>query len=277
MMVVLVAAILAGIVFAADRADGTEGIGGVLRFREDGPGVTRTGLVILAGFAASTALLAGSWVDAGGQRRLPLANVVLVRLVLLLAVAFMFMFPDLSQFEAKSLTWQAIMYPTLGLAVPGTWLLRGRRPAYPLMWDVCLVFMLTVDIVSNDLHWYGTWAHWDDVVHFVNSVPIMVVVGTVFLVVARRGRIARGMGSALWFAFLVYLALHNAWEIEEHLVDRFLGTNLQPGGMEEATENNLVGGAGAVLGIDLLWYWQRRGWLDERVVAPLDRFVAGRA
>ncbi len=62
--------------------------------------------------------------------------------------------------------------------------------------------------------------------------------------------------------------------MEEFSADRFLGTNLQPGGMEEATRNNIAGIAGALIGIACMAWWRHLQLLNSALVVPLDRFWA---
>ena len=198
---------------------------------------------------------------------------VAAKATLLIAVAFMFAFPDLSQFENKSLTLRAVFYPLLALAPYAANRLRGANGRFPVVLDLCLSFAMAFDIVSNDLHWYGRWTHWDDFVHFVNSVPLMVLIIAPLLALERRGTIRLGFWGAAVFALMIYTSAHAVWEMYEFSMDRFTGTELQPGGMEEATRNNVAGLVGSFAAVALLWWWQRLRALDEMVVEPLDSYL----
>ncbi len=265
----------AAVVIAAQADGDKKGIGGVLRFREDGNGITVYGGVLLALFIAVTATLVGTLVAAGRDRSLLISGWALAKVLLLLSVVFMFAFPDLSQFEGKSLTYRAVLYPTLGYLPMALYAWRGRPGPFPFVLDFCLTFALTFDIVSNDLHWYGTWLHWDDTVHFFNTFPIMILVTAVFLSLEHVGRIRLGFWGCFFFAFCVYALVHSLWEMEEFALDRFLGTNLQPGGMEEATRNNIAGLVASMLTAAILLWWRRLGELEARVSAPFGEY-AGR-
>lgn len=73
-------------------------------------------------------------------------------------------------------------------------------------------------------------------------------------------------------ALAAFTAVHALWEMWEHLMDRFLHTRLQPGGMTEATENNLASLAGVVVAISLI-----RLWLEpfrSALVGPLAAYFA---
>lgn len=268
------AAVLAGI-FAASAAGagGDSGLGGVLRFREDGTGVAVLGLVVMACFAV--ALTCGALATGGRDALLTEMADVAVKLTLLVAVAFMFAFPDLSQFEHKSLTLRAVFYPLLALAPYALYRLRNTRGPYPTLLDLCLSFALTFDIVSNDLHWYGRWKHWDDFVHFVNSMPFMVLIVAMLMLLERRGALRLRFWGAALVGFSVYTSAHALWEMYEFSMDRFTGTELQPGGTEEATRNNVAGLTGSVLAIALLWWWHRVGALRDEVVEPLAQNIPG--
>jgi hypothetical protein len=143
-----------------------------------------------------------------------------------------------------------------------------------LLFDLCLTFALTFDIVSNDLHWYGTWLHWDDNVHFWNSLPIMVVIVGALLALESAGRVRLGFWGAIIFAFCIYALIHSLWEMEEYALDRYAGTNLQPGGMEEATRNNMSSLLAALLTTGVFLWWRRLGALESELAAPLSEFVA---
>lgn len=219
-----------------------------------------------------TTLTLGVFADPARGGVLTLGAAVLLRIALVLAVVFMFAFPFLPQLEGKSMTLRAVIYPILTAAIPVAYWYRGHRGPYPGVIDVAWTFTFTLDIVSNDLHWYGSWPWWDDWIHLVNAIPYTAVVVTVTLALERAGLLRVGFRGAVVIAFLVNLAGHAAWEMWEHHMDRFFGTELQPGGMVEASSNMLWALAGGVIGLALLAWWRRRGAL-ESVIAPLARLV----
>jgi hypothetical protein len=199
------------------------------------------------------------------------ANVVL-KLALLPAVAVMLVFPDLPQFEGKSLTLRAILYPIFAIAPYAVYRLKRMHGPYPTVVDLCWTWIFTLDIVSNDLNWYNAYTWWDDLIHFVNALPYMAVLTAALLALEERGVIRLGFWGAMLVAFSAFTAFHAVWEMWEHLMDRFLQTQLQPGGMAEATENNLAGMAGGLLAIVVL----RRlaGAFHRRAILPLAAYVA---
>jgi len=271
MALVLFAQIAAVVAAAIDG--GKHGIGGVLRFREDGGGVEVYGEVLLALSIVVLTLLVGALCTAGANRRLAIVASLAAKLLILLAVGFMFAFPHLSQFESKSLTYRAILYPTLAFAILIGYLARGRRGPFPIIFDLCLTFAVSFDIVSNDLHWYGTWEHWDDIVHFWNTIPIMVLIFAGLLAMEYSGRIRLGFWGCFIFAFCIYALIHTLWEMEEFGLDRFAGTNLQPGGMEEASRNNLAGLVAGLLSAALFLWWRRITALESQLAAPLADYM----
>jgi hypothetical protein len=274
LVVAAAAALLAGLsAGAAAGAGGEHGLAGLLGFREDGNDVGALGLVVMGWFFAGVALTCGSLAGAGRERTLTAVGNASIKVTLLIAVIFMFAFPDLSQFENKSLTLRAVFYPLLALAPYALYRVRGAAGRFPTVLDLCLSFALTFDIVSNDLHWYGRWTHWDDFIHFVNSVPLMVLIVAPLLLLERRGIIRLGFWGAVLFALTIYTSLHAVWEMYEFFMDRFAGTELQPGGMEEATRNNVAGLAGSFLGVMLLWWWQRIGSLEDALARPLEAYL----
>ena len=267
------AILLCAVFVAAER--GVPRLGFLLWFRHEGRGVDAEGVALLVVFAAATTLMIGAFASAGGAAAFALLANTAMKLALLAAVAFMLAHPDLPQFENKSLTLRAVFYPLLALSVPFLYWLRGAPGRYPALLDLAWSFTLTLDIVSNDLHWYGNWKHWDDVVHFVNSIPLAALIIVFLLALERRGRIRLGFWGASAVGLAVYAALHNQWEINEFLMDRFAGTELQPGGMAEATRNNLWSLAGSVAAICPLLYFKREGTFDRALVEPLVALTFG--
>jgi hypothetical protein len=270
-VVLAMGAVLAA-VFVASDAD-LDRLGFLLWFRHEGRGVGGDGLAVLALFAAAIALTCGALADGGRDRRLALAANAAVKASLLAGVAFMFAHPDLPQLQDKSLPLRAVFYPLLASSIPAIYALRRVRGPYPMTIDVCWSFALAIDIVGNDLHWYGNFRHWDDAVHFINSIPLMVIVTAVLLGLERSGRIRLGFWGAALVALAAYTALHSLWETGEYLMDRYFGTVLQPGGMGEATGNHLWSIAGALAGVALLWYWRRAGRLEGAVVEPAAAYL----
>jgi hypothetical protein len=250
---------------------GSQGVSRLVRFREQGPAVTAAGFLLFALFGTAVALFAGVLATGGRDRVvLRLANLA-AKLSFALAVAFMFLFPHLHQFDGKTMTLRAIIYPVCVAALGVGWLLRRPRGPYPLLVDLAWGFTFTFDIVSNDLRWYGAFgAHdvWADFVHLTNSVPMFLAIACMLLGIERWRDMRVGFWGVLLVALFGFFAAHSAWEMWEFAMDHFAGTGLQPGGMGEASRHNLLGLSGAVLGALLLIAWRRRGTLDAAAVEP---------
>lgn len=266
------AAVCAALAIASERD--APRLGFLMWFRHEGRGVAGEGTLLLAVFAASLALTVGAFAAGGRARWWETAANVAVKVAMAAAVAFMLAFPDLPQFEHKSLTARAIVYPVLAALVPLLYLARRMRGPYPTLVDVCWSLTLTVDIVGNDLHWYGNWKHFDDTVHFLNTLPVMFIIVPAVLVLERRGVVRIGFWGAALFGLMLYTSLHGFWEMSEYLADRYAGTELQPGGMEEATRNNLSSILGSLLAVLLLWWWSLSGFLERSFVGPLTSCVS---
>jgi len=243
---------------------------GFLRwFRHEGRGVATEGTALLALFAVAISLTLGAFAAGGRAAVFAMTANLAVKATLLAAVGFMFAFPDLPQFEHKSLTVRAILYPTLAGLVPALYAVRRMRGPYPILPDLCWSLALTVDVIGNDLHWYGNWRHWDDAVHFLNTLPLMFLIVPGTLVLARRGVVRIGFPGAALFGLMLYTSLHGLWEMSEYLTDRIASTQLQPGGMDEAARNSLSSIAGSLLAFGLLYWWNCSGFLERAFVAPM--------
>jgi hypothetical protein len=262
---------IAGVFVASDA--GVEKLGFLLWFRHEGRGVGADGLALLSVFGLGLSLAFGTLADGGDDRRLAVAADVIVKLSLLAGVAFMFANPDLPQLQNKSLPLRAVFYPLLALAIPATYGVRRPGGPYPVVVDTCWSFALAIDVVGNDLHWYGNFRHWDDVVHCLNAVPLMVAISALLLGIERNGNIKLGFVGIALVALAVFTALHSLWEASEYLMDSAFGTVLQPGGMGEATRNHLWSIAGALGGIALISSWRRAGRLDGALTEPAAAFL----
>ena len=270
--VALVTAIALAAIFVASDAD-VDRLGFLLWFRHEGRGVGADGLAVLALFGLGMAMMCGTLADAGRDRRLAFATNFVVKASLLLGVAFMFMHPHLPQLQNKSLPLRAIFYPLLAFAIPAVYRFRRGGGEYPIVVDACCSFALAIDIVGNDLHWYGNWRHWDDTVHFVNAIPLMIALAALLLGMEANRRIQLGFWGVALVSLSVFTALHSLWECSEYLMDQVFGTVLQPGGMGEATRNHLWSIGGALAGVALLWYWRRAGQLDDALSQPAAAYL----
>jgi hypothetical protein len=249
-------------------------LGFLMWFRHEGRGVAGEGTLLFCLFGVAIALTCGAFASGGHARLFETAANVAMKLTLLAAAAFMIAFPDLPQFENKSLIVRAILYPVLAALIPAAYAIRHVRGRYPTLIDLCWTLALANDIVGNDLHWYGNWRHWDDTVHFLNAVPIMFILFAGVMTVERRGVIRVGIWGGALFALALYTSLHGCWETAEFLMDRYTGTELQPGGMAEATRNNLSSILGSLVAVALLWFWERSGFIERSFVGPLASFTS---
>lgn len=264
-------AVFAALAVASERD--APRLGFLMWFRHEGRGVATQGTALLALFAVALSLTVGAFAAGGHARRWETVANIAVKAALAGAVAFMLAYPGLPQFDDKPLTARAIVYPVLAAVIPLAYAARRMHGPYPTLADVCWTLALTVDIVGNDLHWYGNWKHWDDTVHFLNTLPVLFLIVSGTLVLERRGRVRIGFWGAALFGLTLYTSLHGLWETGEYLSDRYTGTVLQPGGMEEATRNNLSSMLGSLLALALLWWWGRSGFLERSFVAPLASFA----
>jgi hypothetical protein len=197
-----------------------------------------------------------------------------IKIALVVAIVFMFTHPELPQFENKSLTLRAVLYPLFSLMVAAGYYLKGMKGDYPHLLDVLWSFTFTFDIVSNDAHLYGSYENYDDLVHFINAVPFMFGVVGLLLSLERLNKFRLGYWGVILVGFTAFVAFHGVWEIYEHSMDRFLETNLQPGGMVEATDNNFFAIVGALLAVTILYYWQKTRSFEVYLISPISDYLS---
>lgn len=198
---------------------------------------------------------------------------IIVKVVLLLAVAYMFLFPDQPQFEAKSLTLRAVFYPLFSFIIAAFYFFKKLKGPYPHFFDFLWSFTFTLDIVGNDLGLYNSFAKFDDLVHFINAVPYMFVLFAILKGLEEMGKIKLGFKGLVLFALTIHTSLHAIWEMWEYSMDRFFGTVLQPGGMTEATENNLFGILGSFVGVWFLYLLRKSPFLQLNLLSPAQNYL----
>lgn len=137
-----------------------------------------------------------------------------VLLVLLLAHAVVF--PDLPQYSAKGMPYRIALYPISIVLVPVVWWLRSRRryaPArrYPHLIDLCVVLPFLLDTAGNTANLYDRVTWWDDVMHLLTWLPLVVAFG-LMLRYWPNGRLVT-IGLTIGFGAVT----HILWEFAEYL------------------------------------------------------------
>jgi hypothetical protein len=148
------------------------------------------------------------------QKRL----VWLVRIALVVAIAFSVAFPSLPQFAGKGMAFRAPFYLLPMGVVPLIWKLRGKTAPYPYLVDALVVSPFLCDTLGNALNFYNRFDRTDDVLHFLNWV---LLIGGVTLAILRTkvGKLnAWVLGWGIGGLAIIW------WEAAEYLVQE-LGTS----------------------------------------------------
>jgi hypothetical protein len=103
--------------------------------------------------------------------------------------------------------------------------------------------------------------------------PFMFLIVGLLLCLDRLNKLSLGYLGVILVGFTGFVAFHAAWEMYEHSMDRFFGTNLQPGGMMEATDNNFFAIVGALLAIAVLHYWRKADSFEAYLLSPLTGYL----
>ena len=206
------------------------------------------------------------------MRPITLGNIFL-KVILIFAVIYMFVFPDQPQFEGKSLTLRVIFYPLFALMIAIIYFLKKVKGSYPHLTDLLWTFPFAFDIVGNDLNFYNSYTQFDDFVHFVDALPFMFVLFAVLNAFEKLGKIKLGFWGISLFAFFIHGFFHSLWEIWEFSLDKYLGTFLQPGGMTEATGNNLAGFIGSLLAIAFLYFLRKNLFFQKNLLTPTQNLL----
>lgn len=102
------------------------------------------------------------------SRGLGSANVIAKAAAITLAL-YPLSAPDRPQFRSKAMRPRAIVYPLIPLAIPVTWLRRGRPAPYPHAVDLMLSLPLILDAGANAFDVYRRVKDFDLLVHTVNA------------------------------------------------------------------------------------------------------------
>ena len=97
----------------------------------------------------------------------------MVRILLVVAVAFSVAFPGLPQFDGKGMAFRAPFYLLPLAVVPLIWRVRGRREPYPHLVDALVISPFLLDTLGNALNFYDSFSSTDDVLQFVNWVLLV--------------------------------------------------------------------------------------------------------
>jgi len=99
---------------------------------------------------------------------LPSANIA-AKLIAVTLALYPLWVPDLPQFRGKAMRARAFAYSLLPLAIPLTWLRRGRPTPYPHAVDLLLSLPVVLDAGANAFDLYRRVRAFDLAVHGVNA------------------------------------------------------------------------------------------------------------
>jgi glycopeptide antibiotics resistance protein len=103
---------------------------------------------------------------------------VLVKIVLVAAVAYAAGHTEMARFNDKAMGLRAVVYPLAALVIPLAWWLFGRRRiAYPYVIDILVVLPFLSDTLGNLFDLYDSVSWFDDALHFLNWIPWVVAFG----------------------------------------------------------------------------------------------------
>lgn len=122
-------------------------------------------------------------------------------------------FSDLPQYKNKAIATRVILYP---LAAAATWIiyklaLHNKNKTYPYIMDISMTFVVAADLLGNTLDLYNTIWWWDDAMHFLLTIPWVIVFGYFIH--------NKGLSRKVVFGLVVAYGstTHIIWEIFEYL------------------------------------------------------------
>lgn len=147
-----------------------------------------------------------------------------LKVLLVSLLIHLVLFPDLPQYQNKGMAFRLALYPFgafIGFAIYAVvrWR-RGRPVAYPHILDLLATFCITADMLGNTLNLYDSVSWWDDMMHLVNTIPLVLAIG---IAIHMYSRLSRLNVAALTLGFGA--VCHILWEIAEYLT--FIPNNPQ--------------------------------------------------
>lgn len=137
--------------------------------------------------------------------------------------------PNRPQFRGKAMRPRAIAYPLIPLAVPVTWLRRGRPQPYPHAADLVLSLPLILDAGANAFDVYRRVKNFDLLVHTVNALFGVTVFG------AALSPLMPNRWSAAALATSLGISGAALWEVAE-----FAALKSGEEGLELSYENTML-------------------------------------
>jgi len=145
--------------------------------------------------------------------------------------------PDRPQFRGKAMRPRAIAYPMIPLAVPVTWLRRGRPAPYPHAADLLLSLPVILDAGANAVDIYRRVRNFDLLVHTVNAFVGAIVFG------AALAPLMPNRWSSAALATSLGISMAAIWELAE-----FTALKSGEDGLELTYENTMLDIATSSLG-----------------------------
>jgi len=138
---------------------------------------------------------------------------ILMKLALLGLVLHAIFLNELTQYRQKAFGIRIVSYPivaSLSFIIYYLFLKR-KKVAYPIIADLCLTLVVLADFAGNTLNLYDSISWWDDVMHFLISIPWVIVAGLILRKYIKNKHVIFGLvvgyGSVT----------HVLWEVFEYL------------------------------------------------------------
>ncbi len=138
---------------------------------------------------------------------------LVVKLALFASLLFAATHQGWERFEGKGFSYRLVLFLLPTVLVPLVWRLRGSRPPYPHLVDLLISTPFLLDTLGNVFDFYGRYESTDDVLHFINWIPL--TAGLTLAVcrtsIPRLATFAMGCGfgalAILWWELAEYLIM----------------------------------------------------------------------
>ena len=185
-----------------------------------------------------------------------LAKITTIFMKLCLAglVIHALLFNELTQYRQKAFGIRIIAYPLIACASFFLyWLvLKRKKFAYPIAIDICLTTVVLADFAGNTLNLYDSISWWDDIMHFLISIPWVIVAGLVY----RHFVINR---HVLFGLILGYGAVtHVLWEVFEYISFVRSNSNEFTGAYKDTIGDLVMSLCGSLIGAVTVAYLLKR-------------------
>lgn len=121
----------------------------------------------------------------------------------------------------------------------------------PILIFSILIFTLFSSYLGSCFDFYGIVNHYDDIMHSLSGVLAVLFAYDALVLLNSNSNTMIDRKVIIVFTFCFSMAIAGLWEISEFLIDSFLGTNMQVGGLADTMHDMIDAFIASIITIPL--------------------------